>query len=120
VAIKYCGSTGASVASVIAAMDNPGNVDNGPLPAQRELTVCFQAENKGSKPVKVDRSHIRLKCPRERDEWQPDRDDEVVTLHPGGAAKLHVTFRYSPVQKGEQVAVQFDDLRVPPIVLRKN
>ncbi len=118
-AISYCGSTGASAGSVIAAMDNPGSVDNGPLPAERELTICLVAENRGSKDARLDRSHAHLQCPREKQEWLPDRDPEVLTIAPGASQKLHITFRYAPVQRDEQVSLLLDDLHLA-ITLRRN
>ena len=118
-AITYCGSTGASVGSVIQAMDNPGGADSGPLPSERELTVCLLAENHGSNDARVDRSHTHLKCPREKQEWIPDHDPEVVILPPGSSKKLHITFRYSPIQPGEKVSVLLDDLKTS-ITLRRN
>src|SRR5258708_2782425 len=78
-----CGVSAATVASVIQAMDNLGAVQDGALPPEQELTVCLVAENAAGKPVRIDRSHVHLKCPHEREAWVPDRDPEVVTVPPG-------------------------------------
>jgi hypothetical protein len=132
VTLRYCGAAATSSESVMKSLEPPTNVPpevggNNPISEQKELRVCVKLENKGSEPVRVDRSNVLLKCPHETDDWAGDRDDVEVIAHPGETREFHVGFRYAPVVHGEDVAVVFDravkiggkPARVPPIVLRK-
>jgi hypothetical protein len=132
VTLAYCGASATSTESVMKSLEPPTNVPaevggNNPISDQKELRVCVRLTNKGSQPVRIDRSNILLKCPHETDDWSGDRDDLEVIAHPGETREFHVGFRYSPLVHGEDVEVVFDravkignqPARLPPIVLRK-
>jgi hypothetical protein len=130
VTASYCGSTTVRAASVIAAMDGPplGETGSGIEPP-KELEVCVRIDNRGNRPVKVDRSRFHLRSDKHDTEgWVQDRDDARFVVPPGESRKTHVAFHYSPnLLSGEEVRVDFDEvigeldhpLRVPPIVLRR-
>jgi hypothetical protein len=131
VTVSYCGATQSSPGSVMKSLDPPSAVESelhgGLMPPPKELHVCVKVENKGGKPARFDRGLVELKCPREKQNWQPDADDQAVVLHPGQSRELHVTFQYSPIDPGEEVSLLFDraltlggrSLHVEPIVLRR-
>jgi hypothetical protein len=132
VAVTYCGATQSSPGSVMKSLDPPSAVESelrgsGEMPPPKELHVCLKVENKGSKPARFDRALVELKCPRERQNWQPDSDVQALVLHPGQSRELHVTFHYSPIDPGEDVSLLFDraltvggrSLHFEPVVLRR-
>jgi hypothetical protein len=127
VAITYCGSSATSTESVLQAMEPPAGRPDMQLRPPKELHVCLRLSNAGKQPARLNRSYVQLRCPREKQEWVPDSDDDVVIVHPGEARELHVGFHYSPLDAGEEVAVTFDGavsaggrpLKLAPIVLRK-
>jgi hypothetical protein len=118
-ALHSCGATGASAAAVIRAMDEPGSVEGGLLPAQRELTVCLRAENRGGHPLKIDRSHSHLRTKTAREDFVPDGKPELLALGPGQASRFSLTFHLSPLQPGDEVTVTLDDLPDASLHLRK-
>ena len=126
--LAFCGSTAASGAGVLRALDGPpsemeGRGTNDP----GEITVCMTLDNHGARPVKVDRSHVTLKSPRERQPWVPDGDDEVFVIPPGTTRTFHVKFASSPLLSGEDVTIVLDSVvttdghsaHVPSLALRK-
>jgi hypothetical protein len=128
VGVRYCGSSSASPGSVLRSLEPPVGAADTQLSPPKELYVCLRLENQGSRPARLNRSNVQLRCPRERQEWVPDRDDDVVIAHPGQSRELHVTFHYTPLVTGEDVALIFDGaltvggapVKLRPIVLRKN
>jgi hypothetical protein len=127
VAIAYCGSSATSTESVLKAMEPPAGAPDMQLEPPKELHVCLRLSNSGKQPARLNRSYVQLRCPREKQEYVPDSDDDLVIAHPGETRELHVGFHYSPLVAGEDVAVTFDGavtaggrpLKLAPIVLRK-
>ena len=128
VVATFCGSSSARTASVIAALDGPPLASPTPtMEPPREVTICVQLDNRGSRPVQIDRSRFHLKCPREQQPWIPDQDDTRFVVPPQSTRKLKVTFSYSPLLSGEDVRLLFDEvavigeraISVPPLSLRK-
>jgi hypothetical protein len=126
VAIVYCGSAATSAQSVINSLEPPvgqGGGDN----EVKELNLCLRLENHGSDTARVDRTMVMLKCPRETDEPQADRDEQEVITHPGESKEFHVIFHYTQLPGGEDVRVLFDralkvgdkPVKLPPLGLRK-
>jgi len=113
---------------VIAAMDGPPLASPTPaLEPPREVTICVQLDNRGARPVTIDRSRLHFKCPREVQPWIPDRDDARFVIPPASTRKLDVTFTYSPLLSGEDVRLIFDEvatvnsgvIALPPLALRR-
>ncbi len=128
VSIVYCGSSATSAQSVMASLEPPvGQGGGDAMPEQKELNVCLRLENHGSDTARLDRTAIMLKCPRETDEPQADRDDQEVITHPGEEKELHVIFHYTQLPSGEDVSLKLDRalkvgdklVKLPPIALRK-
>ena len=126
--LAFCGSTTASSAGVLRALDGPpSEMEGRGVNSPGEITVCMSLDNRGAQPVKVDRSHIALKSPRERQPWVPDGDDELFVIPPGTARTFHVKFASSPLLSGEDVAILLDSAvtsnghttPVPSLALRK-
>ena len=112
VELTSCGTANGSVESVIKTIDNLGGSvnPNGDMPPEKELVVCLVAANKSDKPVRIDRSHSHLRVQKEREEYVPDKDDDVFVLQPGDSRKFHLTFHYGQVPSGDTVTVELDDL----------
>ena len=130
VSIAYCGSSATSAQSVMNSLEPPvgqAGADNG-MPAIKELNVCLRLENHGSDTARLDRTSVMLKCPRETDEPQADRDDQEVITHPGESKELHIIFHYTQLPSGEDVRLVFDralkigdkPVKLPPLGLRKS
>ena len=131
VALIFCGSSDSSPDSVLKSMEPPTRlppeVSGGELEPPEELRVCLKLENKARAVARLDRSMLELKCPREKQSWAPDKDDQEIIVHPGEAREFHVNFHYSPLPSGEEVAVRFEraltvggkPVNLPPLVLRK-
>ncbi|HEY2748199.1 MAG TPA: hypothetical protein VGL86_26435 [Polyangia bacterium] len=129
VRVVYCGSAATSAQSIINSMEPPvGQTggDNG-MPEVKELNVCLRLENHGGDTARLDRTSVMLKCPRETDEPQADRDDQEVITHPGEAKEFHIIFHYTQLPSGEDVSLKFEralkigdkPVKLPPIALRK-
>ncbi len=128
VAVSYCGSSSLRAASVVGTMDGPpsGETTSPALARPREVTLCVQVDNRGRKPLRVDRSHLHLKCPHEKQPWVPDRDEDRFVVAPGAIRRFQVTFSYSPLASGDDVRILFDDvfateewpIVIPPMALR--
>lgn len=131
VALSYCGSSDSSPESIVKAMEPPTRlppeVSGGELEPPEELRVCLKLENQSSQVARLDRTLVMLKCPREKQNWQPDRDDQEIIAHPGETRELHVNFHYTALPRGEEVSLTFEraltvggkPLSLPPLVLRK-
>jgi hypothetical protein len=128
VRVADCGTSGASGTTIVQTLDGPPTGETGSaLPAPVEAVFCLSVENTGSAPVAVHRSQIRLRAPRETQSYVADRDEDHVKLAAGATAKLRVSFRYTPLRKGEVVEVRLDDaitrgdtpIAVPPLRYRK-
>jgi hypothetical protein len=132
VAIVYCGSATASSESVMKSLEPPtgptGSSESGLLPALKEASICLDFVNRGSKQARINRGAIRLRCPRETDDWVSDRDDQEVIAQANETRRLHVAFHYSPLPRGEDVQLSFDGavtvgghaVKVAPLKLRQN
>jgi hypothetical protein len=132
VELIYCGSSTVSAESVMKSLEPPtgptGSSDSGMLPAQEEVSVCLDFVNRGKKQARIHRSAVKLRCPRETDDWSPDHDDQEVIAQPNEKRRLHVTFPYSPLPRGEDVELLFDSavtvgghaVKVAPLKLRRN
>jgi hypothetical protein len=130
--VTFCGSADVSPDTVMKTMEPPSSLPSevgggGGLEPPKDLRVCLRVENRGRAPARLDRGAVTLKCPREKQPWVPDSDDQEVIVHAGESREAHVFFHYSPLVAGEDVAVILDAAlkvgearaRLPPIVLRK-
>jgi hypothetical protein len=132
VEIGYCGSSPVSTESVMRTLEPPmgptGSSESGLLPAQKEASICLDFVNRGKKQARLNRGAVRLRCPSETDDWAPDHDDQDVIAQAGETRRLHITFRYSPLPRGEDVELLFDGavavgghaVKVAPLKLRRN
>jgi hypothetical protein len=106
--VACCGARTTSVGAMVQAVDEiPVGPSGGPLPSPEQLHLCLEVVNRGAAPVTVDRSHLHLSAPRERQPWIPDADPEEVTLAPGQARRFQVAFEYTPIAAGERLSVDF-------------
>jgi hypothetical protein len=127
VGVVYCGSSMISPQTLVQMMEPPVGSPDQQIDPPKELRVCLKLSNTGGKPARLDRSHVTLRCPHEKQTWVPDRDDEIVIAHPGETRELYVTFHYSPLVAGEDVAVVLENAitvadraaKLPAITLRK-
>src|SRR6185312_7328516 len=131
VSIVYCGSAATSTQSVINSMEPPvgqGGGGDETMADVKELNVCLRLENHGAETARLDRTMVLLKCPRETDDPQADRDDQEVIAHPGESKELHLIFKYTKLPSGEDVTLKFDralkvgdkPVKLPPMGLRKS
>ncbi len=127
-----CGSTKITAEKILANAEPPSSLPtevggSGGLEPPEEAQLCVLLENHSDKTVRVDRSYLQLKCPREKQPWIPDSDDQEVIVHGGESKKLYVSFHYSPMPSGEDVQILFERavkldgkaLSLPPLPLRK-
>jgi hypothetical protein len=127
VSVTTCGLGNATTGSVIASMEPPQGAPEERLEPKKVLRVCLRLANKGHAPVRLDRSQVQLKCPRERLDWTSDNDDTAATVHPGSSRDFYVGFSYGVIEPGEEVSVLLDQaltsggkpFKVDPIVLRR-
>ena len=127
--VKYCGSSAYRSSTVIAAMDGPpsGEAGKGPS-APAEATVCVSLENAGTRPVRVNRNSVRLRCRNERYSITADRDDERFVVPPGTTRTFKLTFAYGhSILSGEDAELRFEDaitedersITIPSLILRR-
>jgi hypothetical protein len=123
-----CGSTKITAEKVLSNMEPPSSLPtevggSGGLEPPEDAQFCVELDNRSNQTVRVDRSYLQLKCPREKQPWIPDSDDQEVIVHAGEAKKFHVSFHYSPMPSGEDVQILFDraikGVSLPPLPLRK-
>jgi hypothetical protein len=127
-----CGSTKITAERVLNNMEPPSSLPSevggsGGLEPPEQAQLCVQLDNHASGTVRVDRSYLQLKCPREKQPWVPDSDDQEVIIHAGESKKFKVSFHYSPMPSGEDVAILFERavkvegrvVALPPLPLRK-
>jgi hypothetical protein len=132
VTVSFCGSSKVTAERVLRTMEPPSDLPSevggsGGLEPPEEASFCLKVENRGTQTVRVDRSYLVLKCPREKQPWVPDKDDQEVIVHAGESKQLQVVFHYSPMPSGEDVAVILEGavsaggrrLKLPPLPLRK-
>jgi hypothetical protein len=132
VSMAYCGSATVSSDSLARSLeppsDLPAEVGGHPIEPPKEVRFCLRVANHAARPVRLDRSRLVLRCPRERQSWVPDADAEELLVQPGETRELHVRFRYSPLAPGEDVELVFESalsaggrpLKLMPLSLRKN
>jgi hypothetical protein len=131
--VGFCGSTKITAEKVLQAMAPPSDLPtevggSGGLEPPEEARFCVSVDNRGAQTARIDRSYLALKCPREKQPWIPDSDDQEVIVHGGESKQLHVSFHYSPMPSGEDVSVLFEGAvtvggkraRLAPLQLRKN
>jgi hypothetical protein len=126
VALSLCGSSSVSLARMIETADTPGDHPEAGalLPAPVELHLCVRAQNRGPRPVTIDRSRLHLQTPEGRQTWIPDADPEEVQVPAGGERALRVGFSAAPLPVGTRVSLVADGAVHPgpapaPLVLRK-
>jgi hypothetical protein len=132
VSVAFCGSTKMTTERVLKAMEPPSSVPSdvggsGGLEPPEEAQFCLRLENRGSQTVRVDRRALTLSCPREKQPWVPDGSDREVIVHSGESKQLRISFHYSPLPSGEDVAVVLDGavsaggrpLKLPSLPLRR-
>jgi hypothetical protein len=126
--LQSCGASTVTTSGVIKAMDEPPvGPGSGDEVKPTPVRVCLTLTNRGSKPAKVDRSHVRLDTPHGKLSWIPDKDDEVFVVPPGEHKSFDVDFETTMLLKGEDVKVRVDDAitvgghsaGLPPITLRR-
>jgi len=131
VEVAYCGGQSSLPGSVLRSMEPPSAVESelhgGMLAPSKELRACVRIVNHAARQVQLDRSLVELKCPRERQNWVPDSDDQRVRVPAGESRQLWVGFHYNPIEAGEQVELVLDraltldgrPLKVQTLVLRR-
>jgi hypothetical protein len=131
--VGFCGSTKITGERVLRAMEPPSDLPSevggsGGLEPPEEARFCLSVDNRGTQTARIDRSYLQLKCPREKQPWVPDSDDQEVIVHGGESKQVHVSFHYSPMVSGEDVTLLLEGAvtvggkraRLPPLALRKN
>jgi hypothetical protein len=106
-ALSLCGTSSATAASVIQTMDNLGPSPD-QLGAPKFLDVCLRVENRSDTPLRVDRSHVMLTLPGEKQPWEPDKDDIEFVVPPKSSRKFHVTFHHTALVSGEDAYLVLD------------
>jgi hypothetical protein len=130
--LSFCGSTKVTAQRVLDNMEPPSSLPtevggSGGIEPPEQARFCVKLENRGSQTIRVDRSYLALKCPREKQPWIPDSDDRDVIVHGGETKQLYVSFQYSPMSAGEDVSLLFDGavaaegrpLKIAPLPLRR-
>ena len=128
ITVTSCGSTKITAERILSNAEPPSSLPSevggsGGLEPPEQAQFCVQLENHSSATVRVDRSYLQLKCPREKQPWVPDTDDQEVIIHAGESKKFNVSFHYSPMPSGEDVQLLFDravkGAQLPPLPLRR-
>lgn len=130
VSVSFCG---ASKINSLRRFEPPSDLPtevggSGGLEPPQEVSFCLLITNRGAATARFDRGDLELKCPSEKQQWVPDKDDQEVIVRAGESKELHVGFHYSPLQSGEDVTLLFEKaltisgrfVRLPPLPLRKN
>jgi hypothetical protein len=133
VSVSFCGSSKITAEKVLRTMEPPSDLPpevggSGGLEPPEEASFCLKVDNRGGQTARIDRSYLALKCPREKQPWIPDSDDQEVIIHGGESKQLHVSFHYSPMVSGEDVALVLESavtiggkrVRLAPLPLRRN
>jgi hypothetical protein len=125
----YCGSSAYRAETVIAAMDGPPlGQTGGSSSRNREVTVCIQLENGGSRPVMVNRNLVHLRCKEDSLSTNADKDDDSFIVPPGVTRQFKMSFTYgSSILSGEDAELRFEDaitieqrpITLPALVLRR-
>jgi hypothetical protein len=128
VTASSCGTTKITAERILSNAEPPSSLPSevggsGGLEPPEQAQFCVQLENHSNTTVRVDRSYLQLKCPREKQPWVPDSDDQEVIVHAGETKKFNVSFHYSPMPSGEDVQLLLDraikGVSLPPLPLRK-